>query len=58
VKPKALPGQRPRTRWALPDGGFLEFDRRHGTVEKYSRRGDHEGEFGVDGRQLKPANPN
>jgi hypothetical protein len=35
---------------------FLEFDRRHGTVEKYDRQGCHQGEVTIDGKQLKPAN--
>ena len=36
---------------------FLEFDRMHGTVEKYDRQGRHQGEFTIDGEPLKPANP-
>jgi Cytotoxic len=57
-KPKALPGHKPRPRWYLLDGTFLEFDRMHGTLERYDQRGGHLGEFAIDGRQLKPPNPN
>ena len=57
-KPKATRGHKPRTRWREKDGTFYEFDRRHGTIEKYDKRGNHQGEFTVDGRQTKPPNPN
>jgi hypothetical protein len=57
-RPKAKRGQKPRTRWTLPDGTFLEFDSRHGTVEKYDEHGRHQGEFSIEGVELKPANPN
>ena len=29
----------------------------HGTVEKYDDHGRHQGEFTLDGKQTKPANP-
>jgi hypothetical protein len=35
----------------------VEFDRRHGTLERYDARGTHLGEYDVNGNQLKPANP-
>lgn len=57
VVPKSSPGHRPRPRWREPDGTIYEWDRLHGAVEKYNSRGDHQGEFSADGKQLKPANP-
>jgi hypothetical protein len=45
-----------RARWVLPDGGILEWDSRHGAVEKYNKRGIHLGEFDPNtGAQTKPA---
>jgi hypothetical protein len=45
-----------RARWILPDGSILEWDSRHGAVEKYNKRGAHQGEFDPNtGAQLKPA---
>jgi RHS repeat-associated protein len=47
-----------RQRWVDGDGNIYEWDYQHGTVEKYDRKGRHQGEFDPDtGRQLKPANP-
>jgi len=34
-----------RKRWVNPDGTILEWDYQHGRVEKYTRRGQHLGEF-------------
>ena len=45
-----------RARWLLPDGSILEWDSRHGAVEKYNKRGNHVGEFDPNtGAQTKPA---
>lgn len=45
-----------RARWIAADGSILEWDSRHGTVEKYNKRGKHLGEFDPNtGAQLKPA---
>ncbi|MDC0712253.1 colicin E3/pyocin S6 family cytotoxin [Stigmatella sp. ncwal1] len=48
-----------RKRWVDADNGWiLEWDYRHGTVEKYDRRGRHLGEFDPStGKQTKPADP-
>jgi hypothetical protein len=42
------PGGGLRHRWKLPDGTILEWDYRHGRVEKYDRQGHHLGEFDPD----------
>lgn len=48
VKPKTG-----RRRWADSDGKIYEWDYMHGTVERYSGIGVHEGEFDPrDGRRL------
>ncbi len=57
TKPKAEAGKKPRPRWKEKDGTFYEFDRRHGTVEKYDPRGKHQAEFTIDGNPTKPPNP-
>ncbi|CAM3783030.1 colicin E3/pyocin S6 family cytotoxin [Smaragdicoccus niigatensis] len=45
-----------RTRWIDEDGKILEWDRKSGAVEKYTKRGVHLGEFDpITGRQLKAA---
>lgn len=69
--PKELPGfpgawrDRPKTRfaggkrarWRTADGDILEWDYQHGRVEKYNKRGKHQGEFDPDtGQQTKPKN--
>jgi hypothetical protein len=47
-----------RFRWREPDGTILEWDSRHGAVEKYTKKGRHLGEFDPDtGAQLKQADP-
>jgi RHS repeat-associated protein len=50
-------GQGLRSRWRIPDGDILEWDSRHGTLERYSPKGKHKGEFDPKtGRRLKPPN--
>lgn len=48
-----------RTRWILDNGYILEWDKQHGELEKYDRRGRrHLGSFDpVTGEQLKPPVP-
>ena len=47
-----------RKRWKDGKGGIYEWDSRHGTVERYSKTGEHLGEFDArTGEQLKPADP-
>ncbi len=55
----AIPGTNLfRRRWRTHDGTIYEWDYQHGTVEKYTKRGMHEGEFdGNTGRQIGPAIP-
>ena len=49
-------GSRPR--WKLPDGTILEWDRQHGEIEKYDKRGKHQGAFDPDtGEQKKEKDP-
>lgn len=53
-----------RARWRCPNGKFFEWDYQHGTVERYSKRGVHEGEFdpttgqmtreAINGRTVEP----
>ncbi|MEY2934729.1 MAG: Colicin-E3, partial [Pseudomonadota bacterium] len=51
-------GEGLRRRRKDSDGGIYEWDSRHGTVERYNKRGKHIGEFDPkNGKQLKPANP-
>lgn len=59
VPPKELPGcfgaerVRPKTpfagglraRWKAADGTIYEWDYLHGRVEKYDKRGNHQGEY-------------
>ncbi|MEQ7129478.1 colicin E3/pyocin S6 family cytotoxin [Actinopolymorpha sp. B11F2] len=48
----------PRRTWKDSQGNIYEFDRRHGTVEKYDRGNRHQGDFNVDtGKQVGPADP-
>ena len=59
VKPKTpvQGGDKFRKRWKDTDY-IYEWDSRHGTVEKYDKRGRHLGEFDPNtGTQLKPENP-
>lgn len=58
VDPKTGVGQtgRMRRRWKEPDGTIYEWDYQHGQVEKYDKRGVHQGEFDYrTGKQLKRA---
>ncbi|MCF8483386.1 MAG: hypothetical protein K9H25_23420 [Rhodospirillum sp.] len=48
-----------RPRWKDSDGKIYEWDFQHGRVERYSKRGKHEGEFDLNtGRRTKPAKKN
>lgn len=45
-----------RKRWKDKKGNIYEWDSQHGTVEKYNKRGKHQGEFDpVTGDQTKAA---
>jgi hypothetical protein len=65
--PEAVPAQRKtavqgggslRKRWKDPDGFIYEWDSQHATVEKYTKKGRHLGEFDAEtGVQTKPADP-
>ena len=47
-----------RKRWKDPEGNIYEWDSRHGRVEKYNKRGKHQGEFEPNtGEQINPPNP-
>ena len=47
-----------RKRWKDKDGNIYEWDSKHGTLEKYNRKGKHLGEFDPDtGKPTKPADP-
>lgn len=47
-----------RPRWKLPDGTILEWDSQHGELEKYDKRGKHEGAYDPDtGQQKKGPDP-
>jgi RHS repeat-associated protein len=47
-----------RPRWKDSDGRIYEWDRQHGTVEVYNKRGRHLGEFDPKtGEQVKPNDP-
>jgi hypothetical protein len=47
-----------RPRWRDANNDILEWDGRHGTVERYNARGLHLGEFSAEtGEQLNPADP-
>ena len=52
-------GGQVRKRWKDPKSGdIFEWDYQHGTVEKYNKRGKHQGEFDPNtGAQTKPADP-
>ncbi|WP_418254616.1 hemagglutinin repeat-containing protein [Gallibacterium anatis] len=51
-------GGRLRERWKDKEGNIYEWDSRHGTMEKYNKRGKHLGEFDFKtGEQLKNADP-
>ncbi|HAZ46403.1 MAG TPA: colicin E3 [Cyanobacteria bacterium UBA11369] len=44
-----------RRRWETEEGHILEWDSRHGRLEKYDRLGNHLGEFcHLTGNQIKP----
>lgn len=60
VKPKTpvQGGGGLRKRWKDPEGNIYEWDSRHGTIEKYDKKGNHLGEFNSAGEQIKPSNPN
>lgn len=52
------PGGKLRRRWKDADGNIYEWDYRHGRLEKYNNRGNHQGEYDPDtGQQTKPRNP-
>jgi hypothetical protein len=60
VKPKtAVQGGGPlRKRWKDKDGNLYEWDSQHGRLEKYDKRGRHQGEFDPEtGKQTKQADP-
>ncbi|MGI9004027.1 MAG: colicin E3/pyocin S6 family cytotoxin [Pseudonocardia sp.] len=60
VKPKTpvQGGGGLRPRWKDPEGKIYEWDRQHGAVEVYNKKGRHVGEFDPNtGEQTKPANP-
>ncbi len=58
VKPKTPYGGGLRPRWRDGNGDLLEWDFRHGRVERYNARGDHLGEFDhQSGVQLSPPDP-
>ena len=58
VRPKTRFGGGLRTRWRDANGDILEWDSRHGRVERYNSRGKHLGEFdAVTGEQLSPPDP-
>ncbi len=56
VKPKThRPGGGLRNRWKDVNGDILEWDYRHGAVERYDPQGRHLGEYDADtGVCLKP----
>jgi hypothetical protein len=44
-----------RRRWVDQDGNIYEWDSQHGTLERYDRRGRHQGEYDpTTGNQTKP----
>jgi hypothetical protein len=58
VKPKTAFQGGLRTRWKDADDYIYEWDYLHGMVEKYSRRGNHLGEFDPKtGEQTKEPEP-
>ena len=49
---------RKRRRWKDLKGTIYEWDYQHGRVEKYDKRGIHQGEFDhISGERLKAASP-
>ncbi|WP_083853525.1 colicin E3/pyocin S6 family cytotoxin [Synechococcus sp. PCC 6312] len=61
VKPKTSVqgGGHLRKRWKDDKGNIYEWDYQHGTVEKYDKKGKHQGEFDpITGEQTKPADNN
>jgi len=47
-----------RKRWKDDKGYIYEWDSKLGTIEIYSKRGEHLGEFDPEtGQQVKPAHP-
>ncbi|WP_275629288.1 colicin E3/pyocin S6 family cytotoxin [Pseudomonas sp. 273] len=51
-------GGKKRQRWKDLSGTIYEWDYQHGTVEVYSKQGNHLGEFNpISGERTKPANP-
>src|ERR1039458_637644 len=59
VKPKTpFAGGGKRKRWRTADGDILEWDYQHGKVEKYNKKGKHQGEYDPNtGEQTKPPEP-
>ena len=52
------PGGGLRARWKDADGNIYEWDYQHGGLEKYDKRGNHQGEYDPNtGQQTKPRNP-
>ncbi|MDA2811048.1 colicin E3/pyocin S6 family cytotoxin [Nocardiopsis sp. RSe5-2] len=48
-------GGKKRARWKDDKGNIYEWDYQHGTVEKYNKRGKHQGEYdATTGEQTKP----
>ncbi|HEU5031548.1 MAG TPA: DNRLRE domain-containing protein [Spirillospora sp.] len=43
-----------RKRWKNKKGEILEWDSQHGRLEKYNKRGKHQGEYDLEGNQTKP----
>lgn len=47
-----------RARWRDANNDILEWDARHGRVERYNARGAHLGEYDPEtGQQLSPSDP-
>jgi hypothetical protein len=58
VKPKTRFAGALRRRWRDENDDILEWDARHGRIERYDIRGKHLGEFDPDtGKELRPADP-
>lgn len=58
VRPKTAYGSGLRPRWRDANGDLLEWDFRHGRVERYNSRGEHQGEFDhQSGTLLSPSQP-
>jgi hypothetical protein len=56
--PMNVKGAKKRKRWKAPDGTIYEWDYQHGTVEKYDKRGRHQGEFHKNGGKRSGPDPN